>query len=393
MELLFSMWRCDAASAGEPFTILSVSIHYFRIRPELWRDRLERVAAMGANAIQFYIPWCVLHAVRQRERRALCVCVCVCLCALLAMLTPMLMAMVTVQTTLTLMLMRMLIPMLVLLLVMYLCVGAVCIRACAWMLTLLSVSALCLVDCRNFHEAQPGAVDFSGDRNVTEFLSIAHSVGLVVLLRAGPYVCGEWTFGGLPWWLLNDDIAPQCVIRTSNPTYIRYVDAWWAQLMPVLRPMLYVSGGPIVMVQIENEYGSYGDVQHVAADRDYMVHLATNAQALLGTDVVLYTTDGGDVGYLQRVGTTALVGRRCRSCCATLSSPMSSMPYYQCCRRCRRCCAALSSPMSSLPCYLCRCHCHHRSQPSLPSLRSPVPSLPLASPVRRLALCCVGRGP
>ena len=94
------------------------------------------------------------------------------------------------------------------------------------------------------------------DRNLTAFLAIAQRLNMLVVLRAGPYMCGEWEFGGLPAWLFaNGSIT----LRTMAQPYWAHVEAWWGQhLLPAVRPMLYTNGGPVVMVQVENEYGSYG---------------------------------------------------------------------------------------------------------------------------------------
>ena len=95
--------------------------------------------------------------------------------------------------------------------------------------------------------------DFNGQNDIFEFINQAHKIGFVVIFRAGPYVCGEHDFGALPWWLLSqgiDNIRP----RSSESTYMKAVYKWFDILLPRLVPYLYNNGGPVIMVQVENEY-------------------------------------------------------------------------------------------------------------------------------------------
>ena len=143
----------------------------------------------------------------------------------------------------------------------------------------------------NFHEPEPGVYNFSGDRDLADFLKTAQDVGLLVILRAGPYICGEWDMGGLPSWLLrHHGIA----LRTKDPTYMSYVTEWMSVLLPLVKPFLYVNDGPIITVQVENEYGSY-----YACDKDYLSELYTLFRQSLGDNVVLFTTDGAGDNYLK----------------------------------------------------------------------------------------------
>ncbi|RCN33490.1 glycosyl hydrolase family 35, partial [Ancylostoma caninum] len=185
---------------GEPFRYISGSIHYFRVHPSDWKDRLYRIRALGFNAIQYYIPW-------------------------------------------------------------------------------------------NFHEIFEGEYDFSGWRNFSEFSYIAHDLGLYTLLRIGPYSCGEWENGGFPWWLLNKE---NCQTRTSQKGFLDAVEKWFTVLLEVIRPLMRQNGGPVLMLQIENEYGS-----SAFCDRVYTYWLRDFVRSRLGNDTVIYTTDGGSAEYLK----------------------------------------------------------------------------------------------
>ncbi|XP_036955766.1 beta-galactosidase-like [Acanthopagrus latus] len=143
----------------------------------------------------------------------------------------------------------------------------------------------------SYHEESPGRYSFGGDRDLEHFLQVAHDVGLLVILRPGPYICAEWDMGGLPAWLLN---KKDIVLRSSDPDYITAVDRWMGKLLPMMKPLLYQNGGPIISVQVENEYGSY-----FACDYNYLRHLYKLFRSHLGNDVVLFTTDGPGISFLK----------------------------------------------------------------------------------------------
>ncbi|MDO5739271.1 MAG: beta-galactosidase [Ornithinimicrobium sp.] len=176
---------------GEPHQILSGALHYFRVHPELWHDRLQRLRALGLNTVETYVAW-------------------------------------------------------------------------------------------NFHERRRGEIDFTGWRDLTRFVREAQSLGLDVILRPGPYIYAEWDFGGLPAWLMAE---PDLALRTMDPRFITAVDAWFDAICDVMRPLLATHGGPVVAVQVENEYGSYGD------DAPYLEHCRA-ALVDRGIDVLLLTSDG-----------------------------------------------------------------------------------------------------
>ena len=135
----------------------------------------------------------------------------------------------------------------------------------------------------NFHEISPGEYDFSGDRDLFQFLKVAQENDLLVIFRAGPYMCGEWEFGGFPSWLLKNE---NIVLRSNDSIYLSYVDTWMTLLLSKVKPYLYANGGPIIMVQVENEYGSYG------CNHDYIKHLYNLFRSVLGDEVILFSTDG-----------------------------------------------------------------------------------------------------
>jgi beta-galactosidase len=135
----------------------------------------------------------------------------------------------------------------------------------------------------NYHETKEGAFDFtSGNHNIAEFIRICKEEGMWVLLRPGPYVCAEWDFGGLPTYLLK---IPDIKIRCMDPRYMSAVTRYVKCLATEIKPLQCTNGGPIVMVQIENEYGSYGN------DREYIKTLR-KLWIDNGITVPFYTADG-----------------------------------------------------------------------------------------------------
>ncbi|KAF5192757.1 Beta-galactosidase [Thalictrum thalictroides] len=186
---------------GQPFQIIGGDLHYFRVVPEYWEDRLLRAKALGLNTIQTYVPW-------------------------------------------------------------------------------------------NLHEPAAGKWVFEGIADLESFLKTCHKLGFLVMLRPGPYICAEWDFGGFPAWMLS--IEPALRLRSSDPAFLELVEKWWGILLPKVASLLYRNGGPIIMVQIENEFGSYAD------DKIYLHHLLALARKHLGSDTILYTTDGGSRDTLEK---------------------------------------------------------------------------------------------
>ncbi|AUY48448.1 beta-galactosidase family protein [Streptomyces sp. CB01881] len=186
---------------GAPHRIISGAVHYFRIHPDLWDDRLRRLRALGANTVDTYVPW-------------------------------------------------------------------------------------------NFHELPSGEYDFTGWRDLGRFTELARANGLDVILRPGPYICAEWEFGGFPARLLAVDGLR---LRCADPAYLAEVDGWFDAVVPEILPLLASRGGPVVAVQVENEYGSYGN------DAAYLAHLRDGLIAR-GVDCLLFTADGAE-DTMQQGGT------------------------------------------------------------------------------------------
>ena len=176
---------------GSPFQIISGAIHYFRVIPSCWRDRLEKLKAMGCNTVETYIPW-------------------------------------------------------------------------------------------NLHEPEKGVFCFDGMADVERFIRLAQELGLYVILRPSPYICAEWELGGLPAWLLAEE---DMRFRVSCPAFQNHVEAYYRVLMPKLTPLQADRGGPVILMQLENEYGSYGN------DRTYLRWLRDLMRAEVVT-VPLATSDG-----------------------------------------------------------------------------------------------------
>ena len=176
---------------GKPFRVISGSIHYFRVVPEYWRDRLEKLKAMGCNTVETYIAW-------------------------------------------------------------------------------------------NVHEPKKGVFEFEGRYDLVKFVRTAQELGLYVILRPSPYICAEWEFGGLPAWLLAEDGMR---LRACHESFLKHVREYYDRLFPLITPLQITEGGPVILMQVENEYGYYGDdTRYMETMRDMMLER--------GVTVPLITSDG-----------------------------------------------------------------------------------------------------
>ncbi|MCX5192862.1 beta-galactosidase [Streptomyces sp. NBC_00249] len=216
---------------GRPHRVLSGSLHYFRVHPQQWADRLRRVAALGLNTVDTYVPW-------------------------------------------------------------------------------------------NFHEPTPGEVRFDGWRDLDRFAGLAQEIGLDLIVRPGPYICAEWDNGGLPAWLTG---TPGMRPRTSHPPFLDAVGRWFDELVPRVAALQSSRGGPVVAVQIENEYGSYGD------DHTYL-RWVRDALVARGITELLYTADGPtplmlDGGTLPGELAAATLGSRPDAAAALLRSRRPDEPF------------------------------------------------------------------
>ncbi|MGX3021817.1 glycoside hydrolase family 35 protein [Ursidibacter sp. B-7004-1] len=134
----------------------------------------------------------------------------------------------------------------------------------------------------NVHQPKPNEFNFSKRADLVKFLQTAKELGLYVILRPTPYICAEWEFGGLPAWLLN---IPNIRLRQNDPLFLAEVERYFAKLLPLVAPYQTTQGGNILMMQIENEYGSFGnDKNYLRAIRDLMQKN--------GINVPLFTSDG-----------------------------------------------------------------------------------------------------
>ena len=186
----FTIGDHDFLLDGEPFHILSGAIHYFRVHPDQWADRIHKARLMGLNTIETYVPW-------------------------------------------------------------------------------------------NEHSPTPGAFRTDGGLDLGRFLDLVAAEGMRAIVRPGPYICAEWDNGGLPAWLFSD---PGVGVRSSEPAYLAAVDSFLGNLLPIVVERQVTRGGPVILFQIENEYGAYGN------DKVYLQHLVDVAKGA-GVDVPLFTCD------------------------------------------------------------------------------------------------------
>lgn len=143
----------------------------------------------------------------------------------------------------------------------------------------------------NWHETAPGVWDFAGDKNLAEYIKIAGEEGMMVILRPGPYVCAEWEFGGYPWWLQNIEGME---IRRDNEQFLKHTKLYLERLYKEVGHLQCTNGGPIIMVQCENEFGSYVSQRQDIPLEEHRTYNAKIKQQLadVGFNVPLFTSDG-----------------------------------------------------------------------------------------------------
>ena len=146
----------------------------------------------------------------------------------------------------------------------------------------LGMNAVCIYIFWNIHEQREGEFDFTGQNDVAEFCRLAQKNGMYVIVRPGPYVCAEWEMGGLPWWLLKKkDIR----LRERDPYFMERVKIFEQKVGEQLAPLTIQRGGPIIMIQVENEYGSYGE------DKPYVSEIRDCLRGIYGKELSLFQCD------------------------------------------------------------------------------------------------------
>ena len=146
----------------------------------------------------------------------------------------------------------------------------------------LGMNTLCLYVFWNIHEQREGEFDFTDNNDVAAFCRLAQKNGMYVIVRPGPYVCAEWEMGGLPWWLLKKkDIR----LRERDPYFLERVKIFEQKVGEQLKPLTIQNGGPIIMIQVENEYGSYGE------DKPYVSEIRDCLREIYGQELALFQCD------------------------------------------------------------------------------------------------------
>lgn len=176
----------------------------------------------------------------------------------------------------------------------------------------------------NIHEPCEGIYCFDGLADVEQFFKLAQKLGLYVIARPAPYICAEWEFGGMPYWLLK---YPKMRLRCCDETYLGFVDRFYSVLMPKLRELIYENGGPIIAVQLENEYGSYGN------DKNYIPRLKASMEKY-GINSFFFTADGTSPsmltgGLTEGVYAAANFGDHPAECFAKMDAVRPGQPH--CC--------------------------------------------------------------
>lgn len=152
----------------------------------------------------------------------------------------------------------------------------------------MGLNTLCMYSFWNMHEPRPGRFDFSGNLDIAAFIRTAREEGLWVIVRPGPYSCAEWEFGGFPSWLLE---TPGLKVRSTDPRFLAAAGSYMKRLLAEVAPLQVTRGGPVIMMQVENEYGSYG------SDKEYLGAIRKTIEDA-GIEITLYTADGSSASML-----------------------------------------------------------------------------------------------
>lgn len=165
-------------------------------------------------------------------------------------------------------------------------------REVLWKAKLAGVNCIDTYFAWNVHEPSPGVWDFTGDRNCGAYLDLCAELGLHVIARPGPFICAEWDFGGLPDWIVDQG---EMDYRSADPRFLRYVDAYFDQIIPIIHSRQSTHGGTVVLVQVENEYA------HLKSDEEGRAYMEYLRDGLIrrGIDVPLISCEGGVVGAIE----------------------------------------------------------------------------------------------
>lgn len=156
----------------------------------------------------------------------------------------------------------------------------------------MGLNTVCTYVFWNLHETKRGEFDFAGEKDVSEFVKVCGEEGMKAIVRPGPYVCAEWDLGGLPAWMLAE---PGVQLRSTDPRFLDPAKAWMKRMGEMLQPLSVAKGGPVLMVQLENEYGNFGK------DAGYLKEMETAFRSG-GYTGTLFTADGASAGALRNGG-------------------------------------------------------------------------------------------
>lgn len=165
------------------------------------------------------------------------------------------------------------------------------------MIKAMGLNTVCTYVFWNYHETAPGVWDFkTGNRNIRVFLKIAAEEGLMVILRPGPYACAEWEFGGYPWWLGKDRLMD---IRSNNKPFLDSCSTYINKLAEAVKGFQVTNGGPVIMIQAENEFGSYVVQRKDISLNDHKKYSEAIKQQLIdaGFNVPFFTSDASSLFY------------------------------------------------------------------------------------------------